>query len=204
MKIKMISIAQQDGCAFVIKDECLYLLRYPYQSCDLIEASKDDLVNAVHRYGFIECDEEFNNLSETVNFLKIKYAEYIEKERASLPGKEHLKSLFHYATDEILSKYLDRVENELIPQRKLDAAESIALELLRVEKVIKNENMHNRALNIINRCKEERNHLKNIILLKERDLLKEFPNSIKKYTEKGIMELKKYFFKKGQLLPVGT
>lgn len=202
MKIKMIAIAPYDGWAFIIKDEKLYLLRPPYRSADLIEASKKDLASAVHKYGFQECNAAFNNLSETINFLNKKYVELMKKQGVSLPKQEELKALLKYATDEILTEYLDKAENEFIPQRNLDAAESIALELMRLEKVFENEIMFNRALDIIQKCKEERDKLDRL-LAKSIKLSKRFPNAQKKYTEKAIIELMHSIYQTKQLLPVG-
>jgi hypothetical protein len=71
-----------------------------------------------------------------------------------------------------------------------------------VEKVRKNEIIYNRALDIIEQCKEERNKLKDFILSNEKTLINEFPLAIKEYTQERIMELKRYIFKTGQLLPV--
>lgn len=152
MKIKMIAIAPHDGWAFIIKDEKLYLLRPPYRLVDLIEASKKDLANAVDKYGFQECNAVFNNLSETINFLDEKYVELMKKQGTSLPKQEELKSLLKYATDEILTEYLDKAEKEFIPQRNLDGAASIARELLKLEKVMRNETLYKKARNVLNRC----------------------------------------------------
>jgi myo-inositol-1(or 4)-monophosphatase len=186
MKIKMIAIAPYDGWAFIIKDEKLYLLRPPYRSADLVDVSKKDLANAVHKYGFQECSGAFNNLSETINFLDEKYVELMKKQGVSLPKQEELKSLLKYATDEILTEYLDKAEKEFIPQRNLDAAESIALELMRLEKVMGNETMFNRSLDIIQKCKEERNKLDRL-KDKPNKLSKRSPNAQKKYMEKAII-----------------
>jgi hypothetical protein len=198
----MIAIAPYDGWAFVIKDEKLYLLRPPYRSADLVEASKKDLANAVHKYGFQECSAAFNNLSETIDFLDEKYVELMKKQGVSLPKQEELKSLLKYATDEILREYLDKAEKEFIPQRNLDAAESIALELMRLEKVMENETMFNRALDIIQKCKEERNKLDRL-MAKPIKISKRFPNARREYTEAAIIELMNYIYQTKQLLPVG-
>lgn len=203
MKIKMTAIAPFDGWAFISEEENLYLLRPPYHSGDLIEASEKDLANAVHKYGFHECDFDFNTITETVHFLKDKYVEAIKKQGVSLPGKEQLKSLLRHATDDILWDYLEKADKEFIPQRNLDAAESIAVALMRVEKVKKNEKMFNTTLDIINRVREERNKLKDF-MLNSAILKHKFPNAEKRYTRKSILEIMNFTYKNKQLLPVGA
>ncbi|NIM11282.1 MAG: hypothetical protein GTO45_04765 [Candidatus Aminicenantes bacterium] len=201
MRIKMIAVAPYDGWAFIIKEEQLYLLRPPYQSGDLIEMSEKDLASAISKYMFHECHLGFCNLSETISFLKKKYVEAMEKQGISLPKQEELKSLLRYATDEILWGYLEKAEKEFIPQRNLDAAEAIALALMRIDKVIKNDTMFNKALDIIDRCQEERNKLRDFIL--DTGVLKHrFPNAEKRYTKKSIIEIMKDTYKRKQLLSV--
>jgi hypothetical protein len=199
MKVKMIAIAPYDGWAFVIKDEQLYLLRHPYKSDDLIEVSEKDLTIAVHKYGFKECDLSFSNFLETVNFLKDRYVESMKKQGISLPSQEQLKSLLRHATDDILWEYLEEAEKEFIPQRNLDAAESIALALMKVDKVVKNEGMLSKAIDIINKCQKERNKLKDLIPTMKH----KFPNAEKRYTKKSIIELMNDIYESKQLLQMG-
>jgi len=174
MKIKMIAIAPYDGWAFIIKEERLYLLRPPYRSKDLLEVEEKDLENAIYKYGFQECDQAFNNLAEIIGFLDEKYIEAMKKRGIALPDKEQLKELLEYATEEILTGYLEKAEREFIPQRNLDAAESIALALLPLKQVKRNEDISQRTINMLKRCREERNKL-NIIIEKQDKGLSKFP-----------------------------
>jgi len=115
MKIKMIAIAPYDGWAFIIKEERLYLLRPPYRAKDLLEVEEKDLENAIHKSGFQECDQAFNNLAEIIGFLDEQYIEAMKKRGIALPDKEQLKELLEYATEEILTGYLEKAEREFIP-----------------------------------------------------------------------------------------
>ncbi|HLP62753.1 MAG TPA: hypothetical protein VK186_28200 [Candidatus Deferrimicrobium sp.] len=203
MKIKMIAIAPYDGWAFIIKEEQLYLLRPPYRSKDLLEVGEKDLENALHKYGFQEFDHAFNNLAETIDYLNEKYMEAMKRKGISLPDKEQLKELLEYATEEILVGYLEKAEREFIPQRNLDAAESIALALLPLEKVIQNEDIFQKTYAILNRCKEERERLNNIIKTPNK-ATGIFPTAELRYTLEAIRELSEFFYRKKQLLPVGA
>lgn len=159
MKIKMVAIAPFDGWAFIIKDEVIYLLRPPYHTHDLMESSESELATAICRYPYRECNVFFNKLSEAVNFLKETYVEEMEKMGFSLPDRDELKSLLEFPSEEVLADYLDKMENEFIPNRNLDAGESLALELIRLEKVKQDATLFNRTMDIINKCREERNLL---------------------------------------------
>jgi hypothetical protein len=198
----MIAIAHYDGWAFIIKDERLYLLRPPYQLHDLIESSEKDLAAAISKYQFQESSTSFKSLSEVINFLKDKYVESMEKSGFKLPKQEELKSLLEYATDDIHLEYLDMAEKELIPNRNLDAAESLALELMQLEKVKENGAMFNRAVTIIKKCQEERNRL-NPLTVKFFKFPQKYPNARERYTEKSIIDLMNDIYHTRQLLPVG-
>lgn len=202
MKIKMIAIAPYDGWAFIIKDEQLYLLRPPYHSKDLQEVEERELENAIHKYGFQECDYIFNNLAETISFLNEKFIDAVKKKGISLPDKEHLKELLEYASEDILVGYLEKAEKEFIPQRNLDAAESIALTLLPLEKVIQNEELFQKTIAILNKCKDERERLNNIKTSKEVPGM--FPTAELRYTFEAIRDYREFIYRKKQLLPVGA
>lgn len=202
MKIKLIAAAPYDGWAFIIKDEHLYLLRPPYQTNDLIESSEKDLAVALSKYNFQEFNCSFDNFEETINFLEEKYVEAMEKLGFSLPDTEELKSLLEYADEDILRDFLDKAEKELIPIRNLDAAESIALELIQLENVRRNQTIFERAVDIIKKCQYRRKELKRLVK-KSHKFSQKYPNAVKTYTKKSIYESMNYICTTRQLLPVG-
>ncbi|MCP5047332.1 MAG: hypothetical protein GY940_09190 [bacterium] len=203
MKIKMIALAPFDGWAFIIRDERLYLLRPPYHTNDLIESSEKEMATAISRYHFRKCNASFKTLLEAVYFLKETYAEEMKKMGFSLPDPEELKTLLEFANDEVLDDYLDKIEKEFIPNRLLDAAESLALELLRLEKVKQDAAFFNRTVDIVSKCREERNLL---LQLTEKPvkLSGKYPNAEKKYTKKAILEKMTSTRDSGQLIPIGA
>ena len=156
MKIKIIAIAPSDGWAFIIKEYKIFLLRPPYISSNQIEVSEKDVETAIHLHGFEECNFDFYSLHEVVEFLKTKYIESMKNQGIGLPSSEQLRELLKYAPDDVLLQYLKRAEEELIPEGKLDAAESIALELLKLDKVKENLEMHDMAEDILNKCNQKK------------------------------------------------
>jgi len=203
MKIKMVALAPFDGWAFAIKDERLYLLRPPYHLRDLMESSEAELINAISHYHFRKCNKSFKSISEAVHFLKETYAKEIEKMGFSLPDPKELKSLLEFANSEVLTDYLDKTEKEFIPNRCFDVAESLALELLRLEKVKQNSGLYTRTLNIISKCKKEKNSFLQMTKIPGK-LSRKFPNATQRYTKESIDEIMNITYQTGQLMPIGA
>jgi len=141
MKIKIIAIAPNDGWGFIEKEEIIFLLRPPYTTSNQIEASSKVVENAIHKYGFVECDSTFSSMREVVRFLKETFVRLMKEQGIGTPSSEELRGLLKYATDDVLLEYLKKTEKELIPEGKLDAAEAIALELMKLEKVKNDKGM---------------------------------------------------------------
>ncbi len=203
MRIKMVALAPFDGWAFVICDEKLRLLRPPYRVNDFVEASDDELATAISRYHFRKLDKSFKSIPETVRFLKETYADEIEKTGITLPDTDELKELLQFANLDVLTDYLDKIENEFIPNRSFDAAESLTIELLRIEKVNQDPLLYNRAIDIISKCKDERHSLLELKKLSV-ELSEKFPNAAKKYTVESIEEKRSATCQSGQLMPIGA
>ncbi len=203
MKIKMLAIAPFDGWAFIIKEKSLYLLKPPYHSRDLLKSSEEELASAINRYHFREIDASFVGLADVVHFLKETYANEMKAMGVELPEPEQLKTLLEFATSDVLEDYLDKMEREFIPKRNLDAAELLALELLRLEKIKQDTVLYNRTLAIIDKCREEREQLKQFT---ERagELSRRFPNAARKYTGAAIFDLAKGIRRDHQFLSIGA
>ncbi len=164
MSIKMIAIAPYGGCAFVIMDEALYLLRPPYRTNDLVEATEEDLLKAVAHHGFAECNYASDTMVGIITYLKDKYVAAMEKEGVKLADPEELKELLHYASVEVLQAYLDKAENDFLANHNLDAAEEIALHLIAIDKVVADETLFQRSREILGRCKDERKKLRSLAI----------------------------------------
>ncbi len=200
MEIKIIAAAPYDGWAFILKEERLYLLKPPYRSSDLMESSARDLEKALHHYGFQAHDREFSSFYQLIQYLKQEYVKNMKELGFSDPSREELTSLLEYASDEILEEYLEKVEKELIPHRKLAAAESILIQFLYLEKVCKNDAQKNRVLALLQECRRQKGLLSDL-LKKENGHV--FTSLEEKYQEKDIIKVKKNIIKWGQMFPIG-
>lgn len=154
MKIKLIAIAQEDGWGIIKKEGQIFILRPPYKSTDMFEVSTNEVEKSICLYGFEECDIPLGSLNEVVTFLKGKFVEAMKKIGVGKMPSNQLREILKYANEDILKEFLNRAQKDLIPSGKLDAAESIAFELIKLEKVIKNPELSKMAVNVLEKCNQ--------------------------------------------------
>ena len=121
-----------------------------------------------------------------------------------MPSFEKLREGLKYANGNVLLEYLTKAQGELIPEGKFDGAEAIASELLKLEDVRKNPKLHKRAVEIINKCIQERKRRREIIFEtdSEEAVSNKFPYAADKYPVDSIIQRKKEISADGQLLPI--
>ena len=206
MKFKIIAAAPDDGWGFVSEEEKIFLLRPPYTSSDKIEVSMKVVENAIHIRGFEEYDLTLDTINEVVRSLKEMYIESKRKRNIDPPSSKQLKEFLKYATDDVLWGYLNRAYNELIPERKLDAAEAIAADLLDLENVRNNAEMLRMGLDILKKCRQEREGLEKLVFdasTSSRETWADrFPNAVDKYSLTLMVECQKLISSRGQILPI--
>ena len=206
MTFKIIAAALNDGWGFVLEEETIFLLRPPYTSSDKIEVSMKVVENAIHIRGFEEYDITLDTINEVVRSLKEMYIESKRRQGIDPPSSEKLKEFLKYATDDVLLGYLNRANDELIPERKLDAAEAIALDMLDLENVRNNTDMSRIATDILKKCRQEREGLEKLVFdastSSQETLTDRFPNAVNTYSEPHIVEYQKRISSSGQMMPM--
>jgi len=206
MKIKIIAAAPDDGWGFVSEDEKIFLLRPPYTSSDKIEVSMKVVESAIHIRGFEEYDTTLDTINEVVRSLKEMYIESKRKQGIDPPSSEKLKEFLKYATDDMLLEYLNRANDELIPEGKLDAAEAVASDLLELENVRNNTVMLSMGLDILKKCKEGREGLEKLVFdastISQETWADRFPNAVGKYSLHPIAERQKRISLSGQIMQI--
>ncbi|MFX0066378.1 MAG: hypothetical protein ACFFC7_29820, partial [Candidatus Hermodarchaeota archaeon] len=168
MKIKVIALAPNDGWAYIERENKITLLRPPYTPSNQVEVSMKDVKDAIELYGFEKCVFTANTIEEVIKFLEQQYFKSNELEILELPSLEQLKEFLEDAPDDVLFKYIEKAQKELIPKGELEIAKSIALDLLSFEKVKQNPKMHAMATEIIERVKitKEKENAQKIIPFK--------------------------------------
>lgn len=124
--IKLVALAAHDGWGIIQEDEDLFLLRPPYTVSGKIQCTEKELEEAVVKHGFRSVDCTFSNYAELIQFIKNEYIKANKKSSKAVPTLEELKDLLEYASEDVLIKFLDRAETDLIPGGKIEAAESLA------------------------------------------------------------------------------
>lgn len=157
--IKIIAIAPHDGWAFIEKQRKIFLLEPPYESANGSEASEKVVENAVGKYGFEECDIAFCSMREAIEYIKDQFIKSRNDLGIEAPSAEELNDLLKYLEDDVLLEYLRRAREDLVPEGKFDAAEAIALDVLKLEKTKYNPEMQKAAMGILENCQKRRNGL---------------------------------------------
>lgn len=206
MRVEIIAISPEDGQAIVVHSEKILLMRPPYTNSALTEVSQKVVENAIHSYGFAECNLSFDGLIEAVKFIKAKYIDLKQQQDIELPSLEDLKDLLEPASDDILLNYLKTTESELISKGKQDAAESIALELLKLENIKNNPDLNEKVIALIIKCHQIRlqKTAASVAILAEQteEILKtRYPMLMDRYPPGVITGLQEVVLERGQLLP---
>ena len=186
MKIKLLAIVAEDGWGFFSEGDRIYLLRPPYTKENLVEVSLDIVEKAIFHHGFESCEISFDSMRALVSYIEKRFVEVEEARGRGMPSLDELRELLEFADEEILDMFLTRAETELIPQRAFGPAQAIATDLLRLDKVINNPKMRERALDILTKCDREedaKTALEDEIAAEQKQgWLIRFPNAAKKYS----------------------
>jgi len=198
-------MAQEDGWGIIKKDEQMFILRPPYKNSDLIEVSTKEFEKAISLYGFEECDIPLGSINEVITVLKGNYVEAMKKIGVGRLPSNQLREMLKYATEDILNEYLERAQKDLIPSGRLDAAESIAFELMKIEKVLKNPELSGMAFNVLEKCnqiKKERQNLAIMTITNENESWSnKFKSAIEKYSFNAIKTQVQIVSTRGRILP---
>lgn len=187
--IKVVALAVEDGWSIIRENKALFLLRPPYTVSSKIQFTEKELEEAVLKHGFRSVDYSFSNYSQLIQFIKNEYIKANKKSSKAVPTLAELKELLGYASEDVLIKFLDRAETELIPGGKIEAAESLALDLMKLDKIIGNKKLLDRVINVIYKCAESRKKRKAWeTKFKKRKLKNIFRNIWEKYPVEQIME----------------
>lgn len=205
--IEIIAIAPTDGWAFIRKEnKKIFLIEPPYKSSDISEVSEKMVENAVGIYGFEECEITFHNMKDVIRYIKDQFISSRKDLGIEIPSLEQLKELLEYFEDNVLLEYLGRAHQELIPRGKLDAAEEIALDILKLERAENDHRIKENAISVIEECtdlRKRRLRFQNEIRSDRKKKWGEiFPKTTEKYSQSSIDAYCKSVRRRRQLLPV--
>ena len=130
MMLKLEALSPAEGIGIVRFGEGLRLVRPPYTHADSPLLREESLLDAILRYGYFASHEEFSNWAALVDFLNQKAVESRRALGKEIPDSIAAREILEMAPVDVLNRFLNRVENELIPHRSFDHAEAFLLALL--------------------------------------------------------------------------
>jgi hypothetical protein len=204
MEIRLIAISRIDGWAFFTKEGKMFLMRPPYLSSNTSEIPEGNVEMAVKSFGFEKMEVSFENVSRLVEYVEKAYLdsfnEFAKNLGIELPSSAELKDILKQASESVLSEYLDKAKNELVPQGYIDAAASLVFDLLELEKVQNNLEMLKKATGILTAWHNKYTQREVIMYEKLIDTWdSRFPYAFKRFSKEKIIELQNAISKRGQL-----
>ncbi|MBF0509858.1 MAG: hypothetical protein HQK57_13155 [Deltaproteobacteria bacterium] len=131
MSIELLAYFDLDGSAIVKIDFELLLVRPPFEKRHTIKINETMLDKAVLRFGFFSTEKMFPDWETLIQFLNAQVAEAHKARGVDLSKVDVSQDIIDLAPPEILDRYLDRIERELIPARRFDHAESVLMAMIK-------------------------------------------------------------------------
>jgi|GEM_PF-4319881 hypothetical protein len=134
-----------DGWAYVKQEEQFYVIRPPYRHWCKTTIDEHTIEKAVADYGFEVLEGEFENWDGLIGFLKVQFVKTRKERGHSIPDRVRMSELIQKAPKDILWRYLDRIEKELIPNGEWDATLSLLTDLMNADNVKQDSELDNRV-----------------------------------------------------------
>jgi hypothetical protein len=152
--IRLLAIAPEDGWAFVRSGDRILLLRPPYGKRRHPAVEESVVVRAVAVEGFEAADQAFSDWPALFAFLEERFL----AGRPVLPkalAPETVERILRHAPSSSLESLLDRIEQELLPDRQWDAAGELLARFLAVDTPA-TAGLRPRAAELLVRCQQAR------------------------------------------------
>jgi hypothetical protein len=175
--LKLVASAPGDGWAFVQRGEETLLVRPPYQQWALTSVSEGAVETAVQHHGFVLEEKSFSDWGSLIAHLKEQYLAWRHERGVAIPDVEEVRSLIHLAPTYILENYMNRIEDELLPQGEWQAAMKLLAYLLGVEAVKSDSDLYERALGLLQMVEVPIP----VAPVQEVGFLQKFPHAVKVY-----------------------
>ncbi|MBF0475663.1 MAG: hypothetical protein HQK59_07465 [Deltaproteobacteria bacterium] len=131
MSIVLLAYFDLDGSAIVKIDSELLLARPPFEKRHIIKVDETTLGMAILRFGFFSTEKLFPDWEALIEFLQAQVAEAHKASGLDLSKVDVSQDIIDLAPPEILDRYLDRIERELIPTRRFDHAEAVLMAMIK-------------------------------------------------------------------------
>ena len=187
--LELLAIAEEEGWAYVRQQGHIYLVRPPYVKSALRLVDEDVVEKAVGIHGFTALRRPFGDWRELISFLN---QQIVDTRKAR--GKELAESglggrLLKFAPPEVLSRFLDRIKKELLPNKEWEHAEKLLLAMLVLPTVCSDQKLLKRVADLLRKTSKARERTEEAKRsLAARDLGKVWPRIIEQYGEKVVLD----------------
>jgi len=185
---KLVAAAYEDGWAFVEDGGELRSIKPPYYRRHALPVSGAALDAAVHHYGFELVGKDFDDWQTLIAFLEREMVR-IRKSSGQDPPADFSR-LLRFAPEDVLRRYLDRIEFELFANSEWNAALGILSAMLESNTILNHPELFGRAARLLKRCYEARSYGEDQLrrLVQRDNLNQRFPNAVEVYGASDIYE----------------
>lgn len=156
MTLKVEALSEAEGIGIIRSGSALRLVRPPYALRDAPVLSEDSLHDAILHHGFSALAEEFENWGDLIAFLNGRVVAVRRLIGRGIPDAIPAEDLIDVAPPEVLSGFLNRIEEEFIPQRLFDQAERFLLAVLTSKVLTQQLELRSRAARLLRLNSEAR------------------------------------------------
>lgn len=128
--IKLLAFLPLDGSAIIERESALFFICPPYKKQNLKSIEKKVLDKAILRHDFCAADQFFETWEALISFLDNKVSEVRLQQGQNLAEINLGREIIDCAPPEILDRYLDKIEHELIPLQRFEHADAVIKAML--------------------------------------------------------------------------
>jgi hypothetical protein len=146
--LELVASMPENGWAFVREDGRLVAVRPPYRSSNRVEVDESTVEAAVQKHGFAApaTPVRLDQWSDVISYISDEVARCRpELDNGSDPAGE---GLLEFEPLSVIKEFLDRVETELLPNRKYRHAESLAKAITELQSVRADPDLLTRAVRL--------------------------------------------------------
>lgn len=180
-----------------VDDGIIYFVSPPYRLDNRPDVDENVVENAVNKHGFVSSKKQFQDWPSVILYLKAKFRDTWENRKFELTKSEALRQIIQEASEDTIEGYLDRIENEFIPQRNLEHALNVLLDICFAKATQSNPELQRRTRELHDRVRKEKQKNGPVKINNEKQLKKRFSLATKFNRASNIAEISKYIAKNG-------
>ncbi|MBN2207944.1 MAG: hypothetical protein JW759_01420 [Candidatus Coatesbacteria bacterium] len=200
--LELLAIAAEDGWAYVRNETGIYLVRPPYAKSTRQFTDMHTVDKAVVGYGFTGMRKEFPGWEELIAFLREQIDASLKARGMELARSGLGEEMLRLAPPDVLARFLDRVENELLPQHEWDHAENLLLAVLKLPVIGADAELYRRTIDLLDANRDKRKKARQARRMLETgglDLGRIARLTVRRYPEEWVVAYTQQFEERGQI-----